>query len=61
MPRDWNGALGIFLKALRSTPYVDGSAVTLLWFSLLLQEIAGVDVSELEKIHSLPGVEYVNI
>ena len=30
MPRDWNGALGIFLKALRDTASVDGSAVTLL-------------------------------
>ncbi|NEP84860.1 MAG: transposase [Okeania sp. SIO3B3] len=30
MPRDWNGALGIFLKALRDTACVDGSAVTLL-------------------------------
>ena len=26
--RDWNGALGIFLQALRDTPNVDGSAVT---------------------------------
>ena len=31
MPRDWNGALGIFLKALRDTANVDGCAVTLLW------------------------------
>ncbi|NET46107.1 MAG: transposase [Okeania sp. SIO2B3] len=30
MPRDWNGALGIFLKALRDTANVDGFAVTLL-------------------------------
>lgn len=30
MPRDWNGALGIFLKALRDAACVDGSAVTLL-------------------------------
>jgi len=30
MPRDWNGALGIFLKALRDTANVDSSAVTLL-------------------------------
>lgn len=30
MPRDWNGALGIFLKALRDTACVDGSALTLL-------------------------------
>ncbi|WP_293077331.1 hypothetical protein [Okeania sp. SIO3B5] len=30
MPRDGNGALGIFLKALRDTACVDGSAVTLL-------------------------------
>ncbi len=30
LPRDWNGALGIFLKALRDTANVDGSAVTLL-------------------------------
>ena len=30
MPRDWNGALGIFFKALRDTACVDGSAVTLL-------------------------------
>jgi putative transposase len=31
IPRDWNGALGIFLKALRDTANVDGCAVTLLW------------------------------
>ena len=30
MPRDWNGALGIFLKALGDTANVDGSALTLL-------------------------------
>ncbi|NEP81069.1 MAG: transposase [Okeania sp. SIO3B3] len=30
MPRDWNGALGIFIKALRDTASVDGCAVTLL-------------------------------
>jgi putative transposase len=30
MPRDWNSALGIFLKALRDAASVDGSAVTLL-------------------------------
>ncbi len=30
IPRDWNGALGIFLKALRDTACVDSSAITLL-------------------------------
>ena len=30
MPRYWNGALGIFLKALGDTANVDGCAVTLL-------------------------------
>ena len=30
IPRDWNGALGIFLKALGDTANVDGCAVTLL-------------------------------
>ncbi|MDE5116095.1 MAG: hypothetical protein O4860_02180 [Trichodesmium sp. St2_bin2_1] len=30
MPRGWNGALRIFLKALRDKANVDGSAVTLL-------------------------------
>lgn len=30
VPRDWNGALGIFLRALRDTANVDASAVTLL-------------------------------
>ncbi|MCL2926149.1 MAG: hypothetical protein MGF17_16480, partial [Trichodesmium sp. MAG_R04] len=45
MPRDWNGALGIFLKALRDTANVmvvpsrcyEG-------FSQLLAGIAGLDV-----------------
>ena len=30
IPRDWNGALGIFLKALGDTANVDGCVVTLL-------------------------------
>ena len=34
IPRDWNGALGIFLKALGDTANVDGCAVTLLWIVL---------------------------
>jgi Transposase and inactivated derivatives len=46
MPRDCNGALGIFLKALGDTANVDGSALNYYkQLSLHLPRTAGLDVS----------------